>query len=178
MTTRDVSSLFGSTIDYPGVPSTAHPGGKLYRVPSPSAELGVQLTYRATLGLKQARGLQLTDDERAALALNDEDEATFYQEILGPVHDEMIADGVQWTLLQGIAGDAYLVITGNEALADIRLARAAGEALARANRATRRAATPRKKVGSKSSPASSGTPARTRNPASTRSSKSPAAKTA
>lgn len=175
MPTRDLSSLFGATIDYPGVPSREHPGGRVYKVPSPPADVGAKWTAHAALGLKLAAGRQLTDDERASLILDDEQEKTFFAEILGPVYDEMLADGVDWMVLRGVATDAYLVMTDNQALADVTLA-VQGEAAARANRATRRAATKRTRArtaGSNSSRASTGTRARTRNPASTRSSTSP-----
>jgi len=177
MPVRDLSALFGATIDYPGVPSKEHPGGKTYRVPSPSAEVGARLTAYAALGLKLAAGRPLTDDERASLNLDDEQEKTFYRDVLGPVYDEMLADGIEWGDLVTIARDAYLVITDNESLADITAA-AQGEAMARGNRATRRAATKRtgkKTGGSSSSRASTGTRGRTRSPASTRSSTSPSA---
>lgn len=174
MPTRDLSALFGGTLDYPGVPSTEFPKGKTYKVPSPDAVTGARLTWQASIGQKLARGKDISPEERAAVTLSDTEEEDFYKDILGPVYDEMLADGVPWTVLMGVAEDAYLVITGNEGLADFML----GEAVARPNRAARRAATPKKTAGSKSSPASSGTPAPTRSRASTRSSKTPAARVA
>lgn len=188
MPIRDLSAIFNADIEYPGVPSKKHPEGKTYRVPSPDAATGARLTARMTLALKEARGGTLTDDEQASLLLDDDGERGFYADILGPVYDEMMTDDVPWTVLRSIAQDAHLLITDNQALADITLA-AEGEASARANRATRRAAakkapakatkrTPPRKAGSKSSPASSATKARSSGRASTRSSTTPAAKKA
>jgi len=161
--TRDLSALFGSSFDYPDVPSKEYPDGKTYRVPSPSAEVGARLTAQAAVGLKAARGGLLTEKEQALLDLDDEEEKSFYEEILGPVYEEMLADGVDWTLLANIARDAYMCITDNEGLADAVLA-AAGEAHARENRATKRATkTGRgsRAAGSSSSRASGRTQART-----------------
>ena len=197
MTVRDLSSIFSTTIDYPHVPSASFPsrkdaegvevGGKTSRVPSPDAATGARLTMRMTLALREASGETLTDDERAEVKLDDVAERSFYADILGPVYDEMIADGVTWSVLRLTAQDAHLIITDNQALADITLA-SQGEAIARANRAQRRAVkkvaakkTPRtakKTAGSKSSAASGATQARTRTQGSTRSSTTPAAKKA
>lgn len=195
MPARDLSVLFDDTYDYT-LPSKKHPNGKLYRVPSPDALTGARLTYQAAIGLKIGRGEGITDAEKAAVSLDDAAEDDFYKDTLGPVYDEMLTDGVTWALLQATAKDAYLCITGNEGLADFSLASAKvdaaarsaadddgspaaeGEASARPNRATRRAVSPPKKAGSKSSPASTATRARTPARTSTRSSKSTGMKAA
>ena len=178
MTTRDFSLIVASdTIRYPAVPSSKHPEGKDYLVPYPDAATGARWTAQADLGWRKAQGAELTPDEDALLALDDQEEQTLYQRVLGPVYDEMVADGVKWPHLVAIARDAYFVITDNTQLADSLLA-AQGEAGARANRATRRAAAKKpsagkRKAGSKSSRASGATKARTRDQASTSSSTTP-----
>src|SRR5205823_6989429 len=91
----------------------------------------------------------------------------------GPVYAEMIGDGVNWTWLGHVAQDAYLVFAMDEQVANDALAGGQGEAGARGNRATRRAA--KKTVGRKSHPASTATATRTRRQGSTGSSTSPAA---
>lgn len=167
---RDLSEFLDEGLTYP-LPASAFtveagaeprfPDGKTYTVPSPDATTGVWLTAMADLAAKATIGGQVSDADRNRLKLDDDDERTLYQRVLGPVYDEMVADGVKWTALQTIGRDAYLCFAMSQDAADRALAHmlaGQGEALARANRATRRAAkrTPKPKAGSKSPRASGG----------------------
>lgn len=176
MATRDLSAFFDDgTLEYPGVPSSAHPEGKTYKVKSPDAKTGVWFASIAELGVKAANGTAMSADDAAKLILDDDEEMTWYQRVLGAAYDEMLTDGVSWVLLQRIGDDAYLYFGLDQDVADVALA-SSGKAIARANRATRRAATKstaRKPAGSKSARASTGTQGRTRSRASTPSSTSP-----
>lgn len=173
MATRDLSAYFDDgALDYPGVPSKAFPDGKTYRVPSPDAKTGVWFAAIAELGAKQAGGVTITPEETASLILDDAQELVWYERVLGSAYQQMLDDGVSWTLLKRIGDDAYLCFGLSATVADVVLA-AQGEALARANRAGRRKSTARKPAGSNSRRASGVTRARTRNPASTPSSTSP-----
>lgn len=147
--------------------TTRFPNGKTYRVTSPSAKTGLWLTAMADLGLKVKAGADVTPEDVAQLHLDDEGEKSLYQRVLGATYDEMLADGLKWTVLQRIGQDAYLCFAMSPDAANAVLA-GQGEAVARANRAARRAAT--KKAGRKSSQASTATATRTRRPASTGSS--------
>jgi hypothetical protein len=145
------------------------PDGKTYKVPSPDARTGLWLTGLADTAMAALRGGAMTAGERERLKLDDDEEKSLYQRVLGPVYDEMIADGVSWTALQKVGQDAYLTFAMSEQIADAALA-GQGEAKARPNRATRRAA--KKTAGRKSAPAS-GAATRTPSPAATGSSTSP-----
>ncbi|MCW2496349.1 hypothetical protein [Jatrophihabitans sp.] len=186
MAVRDLSAFYDEALEYPDVPwrrrldpddpeSAFITGVSTYRVASPDAKTGLYLTTVAKIGVQAAVGRPVSDADMAKLHLNDEDERELYQVVLGETYQQMIADGVSWNLLQKIGQDAYLSFAINEDTANAVLAMAAaqlGEAPARPNRATRRAATrtrPRKD-GSKSSPVSTGTQAQTRGRTSTRSS--------
>jgi hypothetical protein len=175
MATRDLSAFFDDgALEYPGIRSTAHPDGKTYKVPSPDARTGAWLASIAELGVRSASGAEMAQEDAAKLKLDDEQERTWYQRILGPAYDEMIADGVAWVMLKRVGDDAYLCFGLDEDVADMVLA-SQGEPQARANRATRRATqhTDQKTAGSKSGRASTATKGRTRSRASTPSSTSP-----
>lgn len=176
MTERDLSAFFDDgALDYPGVPSRAHPEGKTYRVPSPDAQTGLWLATLADIGRKAAVGGTLTKLEEASLKLDDEQEQTLYQRVLGNAYDEMLADGVPWTVLKRIHDDAYMCFAMDQDLADSILDNL-GKLKARSNRALKKTkSTPRKTAGSKSAPVSTGTPDLTQSQASTLSLTSPSA---
>lgn len=179
MSVRDLSAFFDDDgLEYPGVPSRAHPGGKTYRVPSPDAATGLRLTAVANIGLRASSGGELSAKDRDAVNLADDEEEDLYRKVLGPVYDEMVADGVKWMLLQRVAQDAFLTFTVSPEVADAALQVVPGKAETSRGGSTR--PTTRRAAGSKSSAGSGRTPARTRrtatNPRNTgRSSTSPTA---
>lgn len=140
-----------------------------YAVPSPDAKTGLWLAGLADIGARAARGDEVDAKALAKIRLDDNEERTLYQRVLGNAYDEMVADGVKWTALQRMGQDAYLCFALSQEVADVAL----GEAPARANRATRRATA--KTAGRRSARASTGTATPTRRRASTGSSTSPSA---
>lgn len=174
MALRDLAAyLEDDGLEYP-LPSSGFadpskfPNGKTYKVPSPSAKTGLYLTGLADLGTKAVAGADLSTSDLATLQLDDDEEKTLYQRALGPVYDEMLADGVKWTALQKVGLDAYLCFAMSTDVADSALT-SLGKAPP--NRKTRRAAT--KTAGRKSAPASTATATPTKRRASTGSSTSP-----
>lgn len=170
----DVNEFFDGTLTYRGVRSKAHPDGRTYVVPEPDARTGLWLAGMGDAALMSSSGVEVTAQDMAKLKLDDNEEASLYQVILGPVYDEMITDGVSWSKLKGIASDAFLFHAVSPELADVARA-APGEAEARTTRAaktTSTAATPRPKAGSRSKKASTVTAARRPAKGSTRSSTS------
>ena len=168
MATRDLAAfLDDGALDYLGIKSAKHPEGKTYRVPSPDAKTGLWLAALGDMGLRSASGAGLSAQEARDLKLDDDEEADLYRRVLGPVHAEMVEDGVSWAVLRQVAIDAYICFAVNVEIADVALARS-GEGQARANRATRRSAptstvrTGKKTGGSSSKKASTDIPARTR----------------
>jgi hypothetical protein len=134
-------------------PDAKHDDGtyaKKYKVPSPSAKVGLWLTALADIGVKANSGGEVSPADLAAIKLDDDEERTLYQRVLGGAYDEMLADGVKWTVLQRIGQDAYLCFAMSTQVADSALS--LGEAPARPNRATRRTA--KKTAGSRSPRAS------------------------
>jgi hypothetical protein len=175
MALRDLQAfLEDDGLEYPlqasafGDPSK-HPDGKTYRVPSPDAKTGLWLTALADLGVRASQGGDLAPDDLASLKLDDDKERSLYQRVLGPVYDEMVADGVKYTALQTVAQDAYLCFAMSSEIADGAL-----ESLGKAqpNRRQRRAA--KRPAGPRSRRASTGSATPTPPPGSTGSSTSPA----
>jgi len=176
MALRDLQAfLEDDGLDYPWPPSAfkdaaEFPQGKSYHVDSPDAKTGLWLTSLADLGARAMAGAELSADETARIRLDDDAEASFYQRILGGVYDEMLADGLKWSVLQKTALDAYMYFTMGPDAADLALA-GQGKQAARANRAARRAA--KRTAGGKSPQASTATATRTPKPASPGSSTPP-----
>ncbi|MFI6485153.1 hypothetical protein ACIBH1_45095 [Nonomuraea sp. NPDC050663] len=84
--------------------------GKTYLVPPASAEVGLYCQRLAEVGMAAAKGQQ---DEGAA-ELDDARESELYRKCLGPVLDEMVADGVSWPRIKHAAITAFFWIAGND----------------------------------------------------------------
>lgn len=75
--------------------------GKKYRVPEPSAELGIRLEVLLNTS-KDHRG-----SDRYQQVLSDAEERDLYADVLGPAHDEMLTDGVSYPMLKHAALTAW-----------------------------------------------------------------------
>ncbi|WP_433355635.1 DUF7426 family protein [Microtetraspora malaysiensis] len=119
-------------------------GGKWYRIPAPDAEVGLLCQRLMHAGMAAEPGEPVDDpklNELASVVLNDDQERDLYQRVLGPVFDELRADGVTWPKIQHVGATATVwVAAGKEAAAKVWAAGGVGEAPA-PNRATRRATT-------------------------------------
>jgi hypothetical protein len=91
----------------PLVPSRKYPSGMNYTIPSPEAESGMRFAALADIGLKVRRGIPVSDSDKAKLRFSDGEEHEFAQEVLGPVYQQMIDDGVSWVRMQRITQYAY-----------------------------------------------------------------------
>jgi len=106
----DLGDFLSPTLDLPV-------GGRIYKVPSPPAKDGLRLqaifsgAYFAVSGEKPERA--------GATTLDDTDERDLYKVSLGPVHDEMIADGCTWEQVKhaGITAFIWHVAGASAALA-------------------------------------------------------------
>lgn len=111
--------------------------GKTYQVPACDAETGLRLQKLVSAGVRSAVDNKL-DPETIEL-VNDADENGFYQSILGPVYDELLADGASFPALKFIGQTALLWHAQDYAMAS-EFWMAEGKVPA-ANRAQRRTAT-------------------------------------
>lgn len=104
---QDLEEFFDDTLRLPI-------GGKTYVVPPPDAETGIQMKARFELGLRILAGE--VDPEEGDL--DDDEEADLFQQTLGPVYDEMMADGVNWPRLKRAGMTAFYWIVGETSVAE------------------------------------------------------------
>lgn len=131
MTLRDLDDVLGEgTLDLPI-------GGKVYRVRDPDAETGILC---ARLMLDTVRAVDADDPDALPDDLANTDEPSFYRRVLGPVYEDMLADGVPYSRLKLAVQTAVLWIAHGRDAAETYWERggSAGEAPA-PNRKSRRA---------------------------------------
>ena len=66
--------------------------GKTYRIVSPSAKDGLRVEQITNVAIQMAGGGKDINTE----VLDDKEERDLFQLCLGPVYDEMLADGIPW----------------------------------------------------------------------------------
>nr|WP_282795204.1 hypothetical protein [Streptomyces sp. CC224B] len=118
--------------------------GKTYRIPSPSGEDGLRVQRITTTAARLIAGGEALDAEQ----LDDAEERDLLEMCLGPVYEQLLADGVDWAWIRHAGLTAMFWI-----IADVEQAqaywRAAGDPSRRApNRETRRATAKATKGGS------------------------------
>lgn len=158
-----------------GIPSPKHPDGKTYYMPSPSARFSLQL--RRIMQLWGARGADRAPTAKELNELNslltDEsgEQVEIERRLLGSALEEMLDDGITTDDLQKVVNVVMVKYAVGDAAAQSIIG-SSGEAVARPNRATRRA-TAQKTAGPRSAKGSTAGGSRTRKPASSGSSTSP-----
>lgn len=111
MTFEDLDEFFVSDLPLPI-------GGKTYRIPSPSADVGLHCQLIADIGHRQSTGLPVSEDDVAMLRLDDDEEQQFYRRVLGPAFDEMAADEVAWSKIRHAAQTSFTWIVRGKAAAE------------------------------------------------------------
>jgi hypothetical protein len=117
-------------------------GGTVYEVPPISAELGLRFQDLMAIAAKakkaQDAATQYTPDDADTEVMNDAGERDLYREALGPVYEQMIADGVTfaelklaslYVMFHAIYGDTFADAywaSGGKAPAPNRAARRTG----------------------------------------------------
>jgi hypothetical protein len=107
----DLDEFFDSTLPLPI-------GGKLYRVPSPPADLGLHCQLTADIARRRRAGLEVSDEDLAMLVLDDDQERVWTRRMLGTAFDEMAADGVDWAKVQHAAQTTYAWVIGGKPAAE------------------------------------------------------------
>jgi len=90
--------------------------GKTYQVPAVSAETGLRLQKLVSAGIRAATEESL--DPASIELVNDAEELGFYEQILGPVYPELLADGASFPALKFIGSTALLWHTQDFATAE------------------------------------------------------------
>lgn len=93
-------------------------GGKTYTVKPPSATVGVQLVDRLAFGIAADAGIDLGDEQRRAVEVTDDDLPDFGRQCLGPVLDEMLADGLTWQQVEFCITTAFYAWTVGKEFAE------------------------------------------------------------
>lgn len=109
-------------LSLPPIPSVKHPhpkpdgtpGGFVYKVPLPDAIMGARLAGLGEIMVKQAKGIPITERDAQRLQLDDDEEMAFQTSILGPVKDQMIADGVKFEGIKRATNYAFVAFAFNE----------------------------------------------------------------
>lgn len=104
---EDLGDFLSPTLDLPVA-------GKTYRVPSPPAAVGLRL--QAAFAVTNARRAGVDAKARWVQLLNDDTTTSLEQDALGPVYDEMLADGLTIEQLNHAGMTAYLwIVAGDDA---------------------------------------------------------------
>jgi hypothetical protein len=88
-------------------------GGKIYRIPAPSAAVGLR-----TQAIMQAAAIAADGGRVDETVLADAAERDLYRDVLGTAHAEMVADGVTWPAMKHAAITAMVWIVQNKEQAE------------------------------------------------------------
>jgi hypothetical protein len=99
---KDLDDFFNDGLELPV-------GGKLYKIPAPDGETGLYCQRLAEAGVAAAQGKNVPEAE-----LDDVRELDLYKRVLGPVYDELFADGVKWPRIKHVAITTFMWIVGND----------------------------------------------------------------
>lgn len=113
--------------------------GKTYSIPPVDARTGLRIERVMAAAEQAARDKDAKPDDQV---LSDMDELDLYPDVLGPVYDEMLDDGISFRRLKLAATAAMMWTVYDEAVA-VEFWEAGGKAPAPANRQQRRAETTR-----------------------------------
>lgn len=80
--------------------------GKTYQIPAVNAETGLRLQKLVSAGVRTALDDKL--DPATIELVSDAEELGFYETVLGPVYDELLADGASFPALKFIGQTALL----------------------------------------------------------------------
>lgn len=103
---EDIGEYLSPTLDLPLA-------GKTYKVPSPPAAVGLRLQASWAISNATAAGSAPKAHHLATFAADD-GSTSFEQDALGPVYDEMLADGVSIEQLTHAGMTAYLWVVAGE----------------------------------------------------------------
>lgn len=115
-------------------------GGKKYRVPEYSAEVGLRVEAVLDAGRRVATGGAVR--EKHQQILDDEEEKDLYRDVLGAAYEQLLKD-VSWPMLRHCALTAMYRFNMSEALAEAHWNRGAGGEVGKAGSRSSRPATRR-----------------------------------
>jgi hypothetical protein len=131
---KQLNDVFDGRLPLPGK------DGKIYYVPEPDEELGLWCTALLAAGVAVNLGQEITES-MPEIQLDDRDEHALYRRILGPVWDELGADGYGFATRRHFAQTAFFWIGIGEEAAQ-QYWNAGGDPKGSAPRAARRHPSP------------------------------------
>lgn len=132
---RDLREVFDNSLTLPVA-------GKLYRIPGPSARVDLMCKTLLHAGLDVASGRPVNQAALGAIELDDNEENDLYRQVLGPVYQQLVDDGVAPKEVQFVGTTALIWVVYGDEIAE-RYWESGGhpEAPGPDNRAQRRAST-------------------------------------
>jgi hypothetical protein len=101
---KPLHEVFDGRLKLPG------DNGKTYLIPEPDEELGLWATAFCAVGVAANMGVEPKGEGLPPLVLDDESERAMYLRVLGPVWEELAADGYGFTTQKHFALTALLWI--------------------------------------------------------------------
>lgn len=92
--------------------------GKTYVIESPDAKTGMWIQEAVTLAARVKAGDAVGAGDLASLELDDDQEKDLYKRVLGPVHAQMVDDGVPWEALKRAGITALIWVAGDTETAE------------------------------------------------------------
>lgn len=92
--------------------------GKTYVIESPDAKTGLFVQGMMSLAADARAGLDVNPADLQALKLDDDEERDLHKRLLGPVYDEMLADGVRWHQIQHVGHTVIFWVIRGKAFAE------------------------------------------------------------
>jgi hypothetical protein len=146
---KDLDDFFHDSLDLPI-------GAKIYSVPSPDATLGLWCQRVLGAGISIANGGDPDTIPNLPQELDDQEERDLYVRLLGPVWDQLQADGVSWERIRMVGQTAFIWVGGSRELAE-QFWNSGGDPKASApNRSARRAGSTSTAAGGTTPPLVSG----------------------
>jgi len=133
MAFKDLDEFFDDTLALPV-------GNKLYRVPSPPAEIGLWCQRVLGAGIAISGGHDPDTVPAMPQDFNDEEERDLYERLLGPVWQELHDDQVSWEKIKMIGMTAFVWVGGSRDMAEKFWNSGADPKVLAPNRADRRSA--------------------------------------
>ena len=107
MAFKDLEEFFDPTLKLPV-------RGKTYVIQPVDAETGLWVEMIMGVAAKVMEGGDVTDEDKASIQLDDEQERDLMKRVLGDTHDELIADGLDWTTIKLVGNTVLIWVSAGE----------------------------------------------------------------
>lgn len=102
--------------------------GKEYVIASPDARTGLWCQRLLVTATSAVAGVEVTAADLAGLELDDDQEQDLYLRLLGPVFEQMQADGLPWEMIKHAGQTVFMWVAGGREAAEEVWSQPPGEA--------------------------------------------------